>query len=182
MEGNTKEIFADTIKTLIKAKPLDKITVKDITQTCGLSRQTFYRHFLDKYDLVNWYFERLVMASFEEMGISKTLKEALILKFTFIQKEHYFFKEAFKSNDYNSLKSFDFSCIYDFYQSILTKHGTRLNAEQTFLLKMYCRGSVDMTIEWILEDMPLPIGEITNLLIQATPQPIEVLFQFHNFM
>ena len=53
----TKYIFAQAIKELIKNRPLDKITVTDIVIKAGMTRQTFYRYFMDKYDLVNWYFE-----------------------------------------------------------------------------------------------------------------------------
>ena len=45
-------LFAKAIKSLIKKQPLDKITVTDIVSTAGKTRQTFYRHFQDKYDLV----------------------------------------------------------------------------------------------------------------------------------
>ncbi len=94
-------LFAKAIKSLIKTQPLDKITVTDIVFQAGKTRQTFYRHFQDKYDLVNWYFEKLVLKSFEEMRQGGSLQEALNLKFAFIEQEHAFFKEAFKSNDYN---------------------------------------------------------------------------------
>ena len=109
-------LFAKAIKSLIKKQPLDKITVTDIVSTAGKTRQTFYRHFQDKYDLVNWYFEKLVLKSFEEMNQGGSLQEALNLKFAFIEQEHAFFKEAFKSNDYNNLIHYDFCCIYDFYK------------------------------------------------------------------
>ena len=114
-------LFAKAIKSLIKKQPLDKITVTDIVSTAGKTRQTFYRHFQDKYDLVNWYFEKLVLKSFEEMNQGGTLQEALNLKFAFIEQEHAFFKEAFKSNDYNNLIHYDFCCIYDFYKEYIHK-------------------------------------------------------------
>ena len=41
------------------------------------------------------------------------------LKFAFIEQEHAFFKEAFKSNDYNNLIHYDFCCIYDFYKNYI---------------------------------------------------------------
>ena len=68
----TKYKLANALKELVGREPLDKITVKQIVEGCGVSRQTFYRCFLDKYDLVNWYFERLVEQSFKEMGVSLT--------------------------------------------------------------------------------------------------------------
>ena len=47
-------LFAKAIKSLIKKQPLDKITVTDIVSTAGKTRQTFYRHFQDKYDLLEF--------------------------------------------------------------------------------------------------------------------------------
>ena len=47
-------LFAKAIKSLIKKQPLDKITVTDIVSTAGKTRQTFYRHFQDKYDLLEY--------------------------------------------------------------------------------------------------------------------------------
>lgn len=171
---DTVFLFAKAIKTLIKKQLLDKITVTDIVSTAGKTRQTFYRHFQDKYDLVNWYFEKLVLKSFEEMNQGGTLQEALNLKFAFIEQEHAFFKEAFKSNDYNNLIHYDFCCIYDFYKEYIRKNtGKTIPSDIDFLLKMYCRGSVDMTVEWVLNDMPILKEEIVNYLIDAIPDKLK---------
>ena len=167
-------LFAKAIKSLIKKQPLDKITVTDIVFQAGKTRQTFYRHFQDKYDLVNWYFEKLVLKSFEEMRQGGSLQEALNLKFAFIEQEHAFFKEAFKSNDYNNLIHYDFCCIYDFYKKfIYKKTGKDLSKDIDFLLNMYCRGSVDMTVDWVLNDMPIKKEEIVQYLMDAIPDKLE---------
>lgn len=81
-QDRTKFRLAEAIKHLMGRMPLDRITVTDIVADCGLTRQTFYRNFKDKYDLVNWYFERLVEQSFEEMGVSLTLREGLTKSFS----------------------------------------------------------------------------------------------------
>lgn len=167
-------LFAKAIKSLIKTQPLDKITVTDIVFQAGKTRQTFYRHFQDKYDLVNWYFEKLVLKSFEEMRQGGSLQEALNLKFAFIEQEHAFFKEAFKSNDYNNLIHYDFCCIYDFYKKfIYKKTGKDLSKDIDFLLNMYCRESVDMTVDWVLNDMPIKKEEIVQYLMDAIPDKLE---------
>ena len=167
-------LFAKAIKSLIKTQPLDKITVTDIVFQAGKTRQTFYRHFQDKYDLVNWYFEKLVLKSFEEMRQGGSLQEALNLKFAFIEQEHAFFKEAIKSNDYNNLIHYDFCCIYDFYKKfIYKKTGKDLSKDIDFLLNMYCRGSVDMTVDWVLNDMPIKKEEIVQYLMDAIPDKLE---------
>lgn len=50
----TKRAIASTLKELTKQKPFSKISIRDLTTTCGLNRQTFYYHFQDKYELLNW--------------------------------------------------------------------------------------------------------------------------------
>ena len=54
---NMKYCLADALKRCMKQAPLEKITVSGIVEECGTTRQTFYRHFKDKYDLVNWIFD-----------------------------------------------------------------------------------------------------------------------------
>ena len=53
----TKQAMYHAIKKLITTKSINKITIKDITDTCGLNRQTFYYHFKDIYDLLEWSFQ-----------------------------------------------------------------------------------------------------------------------------
>lgn len=54
MSQTTKRALAASLKKLLSDKPLDKITVTDIAEDCGVNRQTFYYHFQDIYDLVEW--------------------------------------------------------------------------------------------------------------------------------
>ncbi|MBR3378662.1 MAG: TetR family transcriptional regulator, partial [Bacillus sp. (in: Bacteria)] len=53
-----KELLAESFRELAKTKKINKITVKDITENCGYSVATFYRHFNDKYDLIAWAYSR----------------------------------------------------------------------------------------------------------------------------
>lgn len=54
----TKQKLADSLKDLLTEKPLDKITVKEITDRCGLNRQTFYYNFQDVHGLLIWIFQQ----------------------------------------------------------------------------------------------------------------------------
>ena len=49
---NGKWYFSGVLSGNRTKKSIDKITVKDITENCGYSSATFYRHFKDKYDLI----------------------------------------------------------------------------------------------------------------------------------
>lgn len=53
----TKQELSAALKTLMSQKPLEKISIREITDLCGLRRETFYYHFADIYDLVKWMFE-----------------------------------------------------------------------------------------------------------------------------
>lgn len=52
MTNATKLALEESLKHLLLKKPLDKITINDLTTDCGISRMTFYYHFKDIYDLV----------------------------------------------------------------------------------------------------------------------------------
>ena len=54
MSQMTKQALANSLKSLLQKKTLNKITIKDIVDDCGVNRQTFYYHFQDVYDLVDW--------------------------------------------------------------------------------------------------------------------------------
>ncbi len=56
MSTTTKESLAAALKQMMNVKPIGKITVKDLVEICGVNRQTFYYHFDDVYDLLEWVF------------------------------------------------------------------------------------------------------------------------------
>lgn len=49
----TRQLITSAFDELIATKNFDQITVKDITNLATINRATFYRHFLDKYELVD---------------------------------------------------------------------------------------------------------------------------------
>lgn len=53
----TKKALAASLKELMEEMPFEKITVGDICNKCAMNRKSFYYHFKDKYDLVNWIFD-----------------------------------------------------------------------------------------------------------------------------
>ena len=54
MSNTTKKALEVSLKRLMLQKPFEKITINDLTKDCGISRMTFYNHFRDIYDLVEW--------------------------------------------------------------------------------------------------------------------------------
>jgi len=52
---NTKIMLAETLLSLLETKPISKITVSEIVNLCDINRKTFYYHFQDVYDLLEWH-------------------------------------------------------------------------------------------------------------------------------
>lgn len=144
--------LANAMKELLVHTPVDKITVKQIVDQCDVTRPTFYRHFKDKYDLINWYFDVLAQMSFKQMGISLTLREGLLKKFEFIKGEGQFFAADKQGVD-------------------------KIPEELEFLLRMYCRGSIAMTVEWATTGMKMSPEQLADQLIDAMPPKLYDLFK-----
>lgn len=171
-----KTKLAMSVKDLMECENLDKITVGSICSNANVSRQSFYRNFIDKYDLVNWYFECLVEKSLKQMGSKCTLREGLIKKFCFIKEEKTFFSQAFRSHDVNSLKEYDYQSILEFYkQYIRTKQKKEVDEAILFSLKVYCYGSIAMTVEWVNQGMKKSPEEMADLLIASLPDNLNEL-------
>ena len=144
--------LAEAVKVCMKTTSVEKITVKEIVDACGTTRQTFYRHFQDKYDLVNWYFDKILLESFEHMGEGETIYEGLVKKFQYIQKEKLFFKMAFKSDDQNCL------------------------------MEMYCQGSIYMTVQWVFGRVKRTPEELAADLVKAMPEELAGVFERLNLL
>jgi len=84
---HTKEMIARNMISLIEKKSIDKITVKDLVELCGISRQTFYYHFQDTIDVVEWSMEKIVEAKIAEGMRIDDPKEALYRMITYSNKE-----------------------------------------------------------------------------------------------
>ena len=87
MAEETKFALAKAMEELMRSQSVEAVTVTDVARRANVTRQTFYRHFLDKYDLINWYFGQLLSRSFEHMGTGRTVREGLERKFEYIRAE-----------------------------------------------------------------------------------------------
>lgn len=76
--SNTKERIAQALKTLTVRKSFQKITINDISGECGMTRENFYYHFRDKYDIVNWIFFKEVIDPISEIEDFETWLKELI--------------------------------------------------------------------------------------------------------
>ena len=173
----TKYRIARAMKECMKSTSVENITVKQITEECGLTRQTFYRNFLDKYDLINWYFDKLLVKSFEHMGEGKTVYDALVKKFTYIQEEQTFFAAAFRYDEQNSLRQHDFELILQFYENLIREKTGKVPGENVhYLLEMYCQSSIYMTVKWVTGGVTFTPEGLAATLVDGMPEKLAELF------
>lgn len=84
----TKRALSDSLKKLVLNRPISKITIKDITDGCGLNRQTFYYHFQDIFDLFEWTFNAEMETVIAEVDIENARWDDLMKSFLSYLKEN----------------------------------------------------------------------------------------------
>lgn len=67
MKSSTKQVIQESFRRLLLAKSLDKITVRDIVEDCGMTRNTFYYHYEDIYDLFDDYLETRMQLAWQSL-------------------------------------------------------------------------------------------------------------------
>ena len=101
MENGTKNGLAQAIKLLMSEKAFDKITIEEICEKCGKNRKTFYYHFKDKYDLVNWIFN----AEFQRIAQDRsyeTVTELMVDICEYLYNNRSFYRKALYIEGQNS--------------------------------------------------------------------------------
>ncbi len=85
----TKQALALSLRELMEEVPFDKINVAKICEQCGMNRKSFYYHFKDKYDLVNWIFDTDFISLVSASSASDSYQE----QWDFIEKACRYFYE-----------------------------------------------------------------------------------------
>ncbi len=163
----TKKAIAAGIKELTRRKSFDKITVSDIAEICGLNRQTFYYHFQDKYELVDWIFYNEAIAIITN-DLSYDNWDSKILQFlTKIKEEDYFYINTLKASVANEFKEYLFKVTVELLCSIISGITANSNAteeEVRFVAEFYAFGIVGVVISWAQHGMKETPGYITAQL------------------
>ena len=96
LRKDSKMIFAESLIELSKKKPVEKITVKEITENASFSRENFYYHFDDKYDLLYWMYndegDKIINTYYEKESWGSVLARFL----DYLKENQHFYVSAFK--------------------------------------------------------------------------------------
>ena len=152
----TKKALADGLKAMMRTKPFDKISVADITKSCGLNRQTFYYHFQDKFDLVNWiYYNELIMRVAEGLSYENwNTRIAEILEF--MREDRSFYQTTLRQSGNNGFQEYLFRVVRELLVDIIRRMAGELPVETVnlnFLAEFFTYGIVGMIVQWAQKGM-----------------------------
>ncbi|MGN0156116.1 MAG: TetR/AcrR family transcriptional regulator C-terminal domain-containing protein [Lachnospiraceae bacterium] len=152
----TKRLLADTLKNLMKQKPLSKITISEIIRDCNVNRKTFYYHFEDIYALVKWMFEEEAIEVFGQFDLLTNYKEAIHFVLDYIEQNDHIISCLYDSVGRDELKRFFYHDFISLTSSLIEKIeqecGKSLDPDyKQFLCNFYTEGITGMLIDWVKE-------------------------------
>lgn len=105
MAENLKDKIAETFLEMTARKSFDKITIKDLVQECGISRQAFYYHFQDILDVIEWIMQRSADELLARSLQAENPKAALRLFIDFAMKNRTFIHHLLRSRQREQMEN-----------------------------------------------------------------------------
>ena len=110
----TKKALAHAMRTLMQEEAFRRISVGDICERCGMSRKSFYYHFRDKYELVNWIFDQDFIALVRDRSYDNAWEFFEDLCTYFYENRTFYVNRDFGHNRaYNTSRNL--RCVYIIY-------------------------------------------------------------------
>ena len=150
MPVNVKNLITETFVKLSDEKNIDKITVKDIVEACGISRQAFYYHFRDLLEVIEWSMEQ----AFEQL-LDRSLQEddpEIVLNDFIAASENAapFMQKLFRSQKREQVERLMARCVRGYLQELISAKGKlpRIPYEDLDIALNFCTyGFVGLLLE-----------------------------------
>lgn len=133
MHTDVQSSIARAFWTLSQTKSIDKITVKDLVEGCGISRQTFYYHFQDLMDVVEWSMRQNMERLVEKSIPVDSLEERLALLIRALQTQQTLYDRLLGSQRRDQAERLMVDIVYTYLSRTV---------EQKDLLRDVCRGDL----------------------------------------
>ena len=167
MPNQTKDVIIHALLELLGEKPADKITVKDIVERCGVNRNTFYYHFRDIPDAVDYAFRRELRRIMDEESPAPSITRTLIKILDYMED-----KKALVLHVYRSMRQdtmiYYIREILSFIVDQLAKELERWKAfppEDQEVLKYFCRCFFEGILkDWLDSGMKYDLRERVRTL------------------
>lgn len=156
MTTTTKRALATSLKHRIKEKPLDKITIADICEECEVNRQTFYYHFQDIYDLIEWIYTNDAIKAMNGKKNRKDWEEGFLCIFEYALKEKDFAISTYHSISREHLEQFLYREVYQLLYAVILdmSKGMSIHEEdKAFIANFYKYAFVGLVLDWVRNGM-----------------------------
>lgn len=167
----TKKALANSLKRLMRKKPLQKITIKDIVSDCGVNRQTFYYHFQDIYDLLDWIYETEIIDDMHEYKTYEKWQQGFLKIFCYIEDNKEFCMNTLDSLGKEHLANFLHDNTFDLLISVVNEVSEDmdvLDEDKEFIANFYTCAFVNLVIIWMKDGMKESpkdtIGKLNKLI------------------
>ena len=156
MPNTTKQALEESLKHMLLKKPLDKITIRDITEDCGISRMAFYYHFQDIYDLVEWACIEDASKALQGKKTYETWQEGLLQIFEAVLENKPFILNAYRCISREQMERFLYQLTYGLIRGVVEEQsqGTTVSEEdKSFIAEFYKYSFVGIMLDWIRKGM-----------------------------
>ena len=158
----TKNALAAALKQLMKTRGFEKISVSEICKECGMNRKSFYYHFRDKYDLVNWIFYVDFLGKLQIASYGNGWDALLDLCGKFYE-ERDFYLEALKIEGQNSFHDYVIDTLRPLI-SYFTEDIFSGGPEQDFFYVFFADAFLHSIMRWLQYDMQMKPEEFVHNL------------------
>lgn len=163
----TEELIATSFKNLVNSQPIDKITIKEITDGAGLIRPTFYNHFQDKYELLEWIIMTELITPVKPLFNGGFFQEGMTLIFSNMIRDKDFYTHAAKLDGQNTFSSIVQALIERMIlEYINEKLGPNVRYHDhewmgpDMIAEYYARSIRFIIIRWARNNMSIPPREM----------------------
>lgn len=156
MSNRTKQELEAALKRQLLKKTLDKITINELAEDCGISRMTFYYHFRDIYDLVEWSCIEDATKALQGKKTYNTWQEGLLQIFEAVYENKPFIMNVFRSVSREKIESFLFQLTYGLIESVVKEQARGMNItedQMRFIAEFYKYSFVGIMLDWIRQGM-----------------------------
>lgn len=181
----TKKIIANSLKKLMETKSFHEISVSDIMQSCQMRRQTFYYHFVDKYELLGWIYKEETKENIEDFLDYEKWENIFDLLMDYFYENQRFYRRAFKVTDQNSFNQYLFEHTKNLYIKIMDERLTDKpihisEANKNMVASFYSHGFVGTIKDWIEHHCSIQPSVLSSLIKEMIRNQLLLLEQTGN--
>lgn len=167
MSDITKRALEKSLKNMMLKKPVNKITINDIAEDCGVNRATFYYHFKDIYDLIEWSCEEDSRKAADGNTTYNTWEQGFLNIFHTVEENKPFILNVYRHVSQEQIIQYLYRVVYGLIINVVEECAQGMDVredDKQFIADFYKYAFVGMMLDWIRQDMkPSPEKMIFRL-------------------